>query len=124
MPFQTDSTGGTRGMAKLWHAWMRPTAEYLVQKGYHMPLLLDPEGKPYGQRALTAEDCHQGFTAMWLGVDRDGQRLSWSEKPRAGMRPATPAERYRALLQHEHWATVRGIQLPRNSEFRQIKGSP
>lgn len=109
-------------MTRLWRSWMPATAEYLAQKGYHMPLLLDPGGKPIGQRVVTEEDCHAGFTAMWLGVDRDGQRLSWAVKARPGMRPATPAERYRALLQHEHWAVTRGIRLPKQSEFRKMKG--
>lgn len=98
-------------MARLWRAWMQPTTSYLVQRGYHQALLLDPQGRPYGQRNLTEEDAHQAFTAQWLGVDRAGFRLSWSRTGRPGMRAATARERMTALQRHQAWAQRRGVSL-------------
>ncbi len=102
---------GRWNMARLWRAWMQPTTSYLVERGYHQALVLDPQGRPYGQRNLTEDDAHQAFTAMWLGVDRDGYRLSWSRTGRPGMRAADKRERLIALQRHQAWAQRRGVCL-------------
>lgn len=102
---------GRWNMARLWRAWMQPTTSYLVERGYHMPLVLDPQDRPYGTRSLSEEDAHQAFTAMWLGVDRDGYRLSWSRTGRPGMRAADKRERLIALQRHQAWAQRRGVFL-------------
>lgn len=114
---------GKWGMAKLWRAWMATTADWMARQGATMPLCYDKQGKPYGSRAFNENDAHELFTCQWLGVDRDGTRLSWSKTGRDGMRPATKGERFIAMQKHEAWATERGINLfqPRDSEYADMQ---
>lgn len=118
----TEPTGKW-GMAKVWRKWMSETAEWMARQGATMPLCWK-DGQPYGSRAFNEHDAHELFTAQWLGVDAEGNRLSWSKKGRDGMRPATKSERFHAMQRHESWAVERGIKLfnPRHeNEYRQIE---
>ena len=118
----TEPTGKW-GMARVWRKWMAQTADYMALKGATMPLCWK-DGEPYGLRQFNEYDAHELFTAQWLGVDSDGNRLSWSRKGRDGMRPATKSERFHAMQRHEIWSVERGINLfnPRNeNEYRQLK---
>lgn len=114
---------GKWGMARLWRAWMSTTGDWMAAHGATMPLCLRPNGEQWGSRPFNADDAHELFTARWLGVDADGNRLSWSKQGREGMRAATKGERFLAMQQHEDWATERGIILlnPRDSEYRQLE---
>ena len=95
----------------------------MAANGATMPLCISANGQNYGSRPFNADDAHELFTARWLGVDADGNRLSWSKQGREGMRAATKGERFLAMQQHEDWATERGIILlnPRDSEYRQLE---
>ena len=106
---------GKWGMAKIWRAWMASTAEFMARNGCKMPLMISLDGQAYGERAFNADDAHLLFTHQHLGVDKDGTRLSWSQKGRDGMRAATKGERFHALQQHEIWASERGIILFKTS---------
>ena len=115
---------GKWGMARIWRKWMSETAEWMAANGATMPLCFDKDGKPYGSRAFNESDAHELFTARWLGVDSDGNRLSWSRKGRDGMRPATNAERFHAMQRHENWCVERAIKLfnPRHeNEYRDLE---
>lgn len=118
-----DANTGKWGMARLWRKWMWQTAEFMASRGVTMPLMITAEGKLYGERAFGPEDAHDLFTAQWLGVDKDGQRLSWSRQGRDGMRPATKGERFIAMLKHQDWAIEKGVNLfnPKESEFHTMQ---
>jgi hypothetical protein len=114
---------GKWGMSKLWRAWMAETAKFMASKGCVMPLMIDQHGKHYGERPFNADDAHELFSCKWLGVDKDGKRLSWSRSGHDDMRPATKGERFQAMQRHEAWATEKGIILfkPRDSELCEIE---
>jgi len=114
---------GKWGLAKLWRLWMTPTAKFMRRQGVTMPLYFKANGEPYGSREFTDNDCHEAFTVAWLGVDRDGNRLSWSRSGRDGMRAATKGERFIALQKHDNWAIEKGIMLfkPRDSDYKKLE---
>jgi len=114
---------GKWGMARLWRAWMSSTAVWMVKNGATMPLCLNKAGINYGTRLFNANDAHELFTIKWLLVDGDGTRLSWAKDPHDGMRTATKGERFICMLNHERWATERGIILfkPRDSEYSKLE---
>ena len=120
---EIEQDTGKWGMAKLWRVWMESTCKYMNSAGVRMPLMVKSTGESYGSRGFTPEDCHLLFTSQWLGVDKDGMRLSWSKKGRDGMRAATKGERFHAMLRHEEWALSRGIVLmkPRDSEYWKLE---
>lgn len=102
---------GKWGMARLWRKWMSDTADWMAWQGATMPLAVKPDGTLWGSRPFNANDAHELFCAQWLGVGADGKRLSWAKQAHDGMRPATKAERFFAMLRHEEWCSERGIQL-------------
>jgi hypothetical protein len=113
---------GKWGMARLWRAWMASTAKFMAQNGVTMPLMYDANGNDYGRRLFDANDAHELFTRQWLGVDENGERLSWSKVGNDGMRAANKGERWLAMFKHEQWALERGIILfkPRGSEYEKL----
>lgn len=113
---------GKWGMAKLWRAWMKTTADYMAFRGCIMPLFIKTDGSSYGERPFNKDDAHELFTAQWLGCDENGDRLSWSKKGRNGMRPATKGERFHAMQQHEEWCLSRAIIIikPNDSEYSNL----
>jgi len=120
---KTESANiGKWGMAKLWRSWMTPTTKYLVSNGAKMPLVIKPNGETYGEREFNTDDCHEYFTSLWLGLDKEGTRLSWSKSGRDGRRAATKGERFLAMQKHSEWASERGIILhvPRDSEYSKL----
>lgn len=114
---------GKWGMTRLWRAWMSPTAKCMAGQGITMPLCIAADGTYYGSRPFNEQDAHELFTAKWLGVDGEGNRLSWAKKDHDGKRAANKGERYFALQRHECWASERGITLfkPRDSEYMAIE---
>ena len=112
---------GKWGMARLWRAWMATTAEFMAKNGVTMPLMFDTTGSAYGKRPFNADDAHELFTRQHLGVDDQGNRLSWSKN--GSQRKATKGERFNALQRHEAWASERGIILfkPRGSEYDKLE---
>lgn len=112
---------GKWGMARLWRAWMQSTADFMANNGITMPLMFDANGKAYGKRPFNAQDAHELFTRQHLGVDENGERLSWAKN--GNQRKATKGERFNALQRHEAWASERGIILfkPRGSEYDQLE---
>ena len=112
---------GKWGMARLWRAWMKTTADFMANNGVTMPLMFDVNSKPYGSRPFNADDAHELFTRQHLGTDQDGNRLSWAKS--GDHRKATKAERFHAMQKHEAWASERGIILfkPRDSEYVEME---
>ena len=102
---------------------MERTAVWMAANGATMPLLINAKGEYYGSRKFNKYDAHDCFTSQWLGLDENGNRLSWAKQPHDGMVPANKSQRYTAMLRHENWATERGIKLmvPRDSEYMQLK---
>lgn len=118
----TESSGtGKWGMARLWRAWMKTTADFMADNGATMPLMIDKSGKPYGSRRFNAQDAHELFTAQWLGLNEKGERMSWQKKE--GVNVADKGQRFLAMLKHEQWCIEKGINLmqPRDSEFYDLK---
>lgn len=117
-----DPRIGKWGMTRLWRMWMATTAEWMARRGATMPLCMKG-GVPWGSRPFNKDDAHEAFTIQWLGVDENGERLSWSKSGKDGRRAATKGERFIALQKHEAWASERGITLfqPRDSEYRQLQ---
>ena len=118
-----DPSIGKWGMAKLWRMWMSETAKFMAANGSVMPLMIGKDGKWFGDRPFDSNDAHELFTRQWLGIDGEGKRLSWAKDDRDGMRKATKAERYIAMMKHEDWCVEKGIILmvPRESEYFQTK---
>jgi len=118
-----DPHTGKWGMARLWRAWMSSTAKFMASNGCVMPLMLKEDGVSYGTRPFNKSDAHELFTSQWLGNDKDGTRLSWAKEGHDGMRAATKAERFFAMIKHEQWALEKGITLfkPRDSEYSQLE---
>lgn len=112
---------GKWGMARLWRAWMKSTADFMAANGVTMPLMFKVSGEPYGKRKFNEQDAHELFTRLHLGVDESGERLSWAKN--GSHRKATKGERFNALQRHEAWASERGIILfkPRGSEYEQLE---
>ena len=113
---------GKWSMTRLWRSWMGTTAEHMAKKGITMPLMTLPDGTPFGTRPFKPDDAHELFTIKWLGVDADGNRLSWSRSGREGMKPANKGERLHAMNRHDAWCAERGIMLihPNDSEYTQL----
>lgn len=113
---------GKWGMARLWRAWMKTTAEWMASRGAKMPLSFRGDGSWCGERPFNQYDAHELFTAKWLCLNGSGERLSWSKNGRDGMRAATKGERFFAMQRHEEWSTNKGIMLfiPRDSEYKRI----
>lgn len=107
---------GNWSMSKLWRSWMASTAEFMAANGVTMPLMINPKGEHYGKRPFNADDAHELFTAQWLGVDAQGNRLSWAK---SGDNIADKGQRFNAMLKHEQYMTERGIKhmIPRESEY-------
>ena len=118
-----NASTGNWSLARLWRAWMSTTAEFMAANGCKMPLMIDKEGKPYGERPFDANDAHELFTNNWLGTDESGKRLSWSKSGRDDMRAATKGERFHALQKHENWCLEKGITLinPIDSQYRELQ---
>lgn len=114
---------GKWGMARLWRTWMMSTGLWMAERGSIMPLMIKLDGTWFGERPFSPDDAHELFTHTWLGVDEDGNRLSWSKSGRDGMRPATKGERFIAMQRHEAWALEKGIILvkPRDSEYSRLE---
>lgn len=118
----TESSGnGKWGMARLWYKWMQITADYMAVNGCTMPMMIDKQGKPYGTRPFNEKDAHELFTSQWLGLDSNGNRMSWRKSEGANV--ADKGQRFIAMLRHEQWCLEKGIQLPqpRNSELHDLK---
>lgn len=118
-----DPKIGKWGMARLWRSWMAKTAQFMAGNGSKMPLYIKSDGSHYGSRAFNNEDAHELFTAQWLGVDAEGNRLSWAKKSHDGKRAATKGERFNAMLKHEAFCVEKGIFLltPKDSDFFKLK---
>jgi hypothetical protein len=112
---------GKWGLARLWRAWMATTAKFMTGNGARMPLMTKDDGTWYGSRPFNSDDAHELFTRQWLGVDENGERLSWAKS--GEQRKATKGERFNALRQHENWCVEKGITLfkPRESEYVQLQ---
>lgn len=113
---------GKWGMARLWYAWMSTTAKFMANNGAKMPLMIKADGSSYGERAFNSQDAHELFTSHYLGLDKDGHRLSWSKAGSEDSRPATKGERFNALRKHSDWCLEKGILLftPRDSEYEKL----
>ena len=112
---------GKWGLARLWRAWMATTAKFMAGNGAKMPLMTKDDGTWYGSRPFDSNDAHELFTRQWLGVDKDGERLSWAKSGK--QRKATKGERFDALRKHENWCIEKGITLfkPRESEYDKLQ---
>ena len=119
----SNPNGHKWSMAKLFRMWMPPTAKSMRGQGCSMPLCYDKNGEPYGKRAFNKDDAYELFTALHGGVDKNGNRLSWTKKGRDDLRPATNGERFDMLRKHEQWASDRGVILmvPRDSEYWKLQ---
>lgn len=114
---------GKWGMARLWRSWMKITADYMAANGAKMPLMTREDGSWYGSRPFNEKDAHELFTAQWLGVDENGNRLSW--KKSEGENVADKGQRFIAMMRHQDWCIEKGIALPkpRNSELHELEQS-
>lgn len=118
----TESSGnGKWGMARLWRKWMQETADCMAANGVTMPLMIGKGGQFYGKRKFNSQDAHELFTSQHLGLNENGERLSWAKSEGANV--ADKGQRFMAMLKHEEWCQSRGINLtqPRNSELHELK---
>ena len=121
----TTKSNGTLPMLKLWRMWMSQIADFMNKRGRRMPLYMDEDGNPKGERLMTGDDCHHAYTHLAMGCDEEGVRLSWamSDSGSSGGRLATTGERLRAMDVIWQWAMGEGIPLvnPENSEYRKLQ---
>ena len=113
---ETDEGIGKWGMSRLWRSWMGVTAQFMAAHGITQPLMIKANGEHYGVRPFKKEDAHELFTSQWLGLDANGNRLSWS---RSSDNRADKGQRFSAMLKHEQYMSERGIKylIPRSSEY-------
>ena len=118
-----DDTGSVN-MLRTWRGWMNETATAMNHWGCTMPLYVDSDGLPHGKRPYTGNDAHEQFTSVYLGVDENGARKSWtlSRKP-DGTVLASIGDRLWAMDTHLAWCAEKGVKLtiPRKSEYRKLK---
>ena len=121
----TTKNNGTLPMLKLWRMWMSQISDFMNKRGRRMPLYMDENGNPKGERLMTGDDCHHAYTHLAMGCDEKGVRLSWamSDGGSSGGRLATTGERLRAMDVIWQWAMGEGIPLvnPENSEYRKLQ---
>lgn len=111
---------GKWGMSRLWRSWMSVVASYMAQNGAKMPLMIAKDGSHYGSRPFNAQDAHELFTAQFLGLNENGERLSWRRSD--GEDVADKGQRFVAMLKLQTWCIDKGINLPmpRESEFHDL----
>jgi len=116
-----DESVGTIPMLRTWRKWMQETATAMCHHGCTMPLYIDSKGIPHGKRPYNADDAHEQFTSVYLGVDEEGRRKSWSMTSDDSEVQASMGDRLHAMQTHQEWCMEKGIKLtiPRNSEYRQ-----
>lgn len=114
---------GKWGMARLWRKWMATTADFMSERGVTVDIK-NSDGVIIFSKPFTGEDAHDLFTKHHLGVDENGNRLSWrkSSSKSDESRTATKGERFNALRKHESWCIEKGIILfkPRDSEYEKL----
>lgn len=74
----TQKSNGTIPMLKVWRMWMQDIAAYKASRGSVMPLYIDEQGNPIGERKFNADDAHEAYTYLCLGCDERGVRYSWA----------------------------------------------
>jgi len=113
---------GKWGMARLWRAWMKTTADHMADKGITMPHYQKVNGENVGVRPFDFNDAHELFTSRFM-MGADGVRLSWSKSGSDTARAATKGERFHALRQHHEYCTGLNIILfnPKDSEYAQLE---
>lgn len=114
-----DEFAGTIPMLRTWRKWMQETATAMCHYGCTMPLFVDSKGVPHGTRPYSAEDAHIQFTSVYLGVDEQGRRKSWSMSESMEEVQASAGDRLWAMDQHLQWCAEKGIKLtiPVKSEY-------
>lgn len=115
---------GSINMLRTWRGWMKETAIWMQHRGCTMPLFVDSKGNPHGSRPYNEKDAHEQFTSLYLGIDEQGRRKSWSmEKNDPASVQASIGDRLWAMDQHLAWCTDKGVKLtiPRKSEYRKLK---
>jgi hypothetical protein len=112
---------GTDTMLRTWRGWMAQIAEYMAANGATMPLW-HKAGKPYGTRPFNADDAHEAFTTLLLGVDDNDKRYSWSMSKNGGNK-APKGKRLYAMEKMQAWALEKGVTLRtrENSEFMKLR---
>ena len=115
---------GSIPMLRTWRGWMNETATFMAWRGCKMPLYIDSTGTPQGSRIFNADDAHEMFTRLWLGVDEKGNRYSWamrSKDPEVVVAPKS--RRLFAMDKHLEWSIEKGITLtiPRHGEYADLK---
>lgn len=115
-----DESAGTVPMLRTWYKWMDETAREMARRGCTMPLFVDSRGRTRGSRPFKKEDAHDLFTSMYLGVDEQGRRKSWTMSDNENEVQASMEDRLWAMDRHLEWCAERGIKLtiPRNSEYQ------
>lgn len=122
MIVNTQQAGiGKWGMAKLWRKWMATTAKFMSSRGVTVDVK-NSDGVIILSKEFTGDDAHELFTKHHLGLDENGNRLSWSKSGNDKSRAATKGERFHAMRKHENWCLDKGITLfkPRDCEYEQI----
>ena len=114
---------GKWGMSRLWRQWMNTTAIFMASNGCTMPHYQTKDGDMVGTRPFNENDAHELFTSRWMGLDNQGNRLSWAKKDSDGKKAALKGERFQAMRKHDEWAIEKGIVLmqPRGSEYEQLQ---
>ncbi len=124
MIVSTQQAGtGKWGMARLWRKWMATTAKFMSSRGVTVDIK-NSEGVIIFQKPFNGEDAHELFTGHHLGLDENGNRLSWRKSSNKDdeSRTATKGERFNALRKHENWCLDKGIILfkPRDCEYEKL----
>ena len=119
-----DIEPGSVNMLRTWRLWMSETAVLMRHHGCSMPLYIDAQGNPKGKRQYSADDAHEQFTSIYLGVDEKGTRKTWTlSKSDSGSIQASVGDRLHAMDVHLAWCTDKGwkLTIPHNSEYRKLK---
>lgn len=117
----TKKSNGTLPLDRHWRALMPQVASLMQSYGVTMRFQ-SPKGVGTFERAFNEDDAHELFTSMFMPVDDNGRRKSWSKSGRDGMESADTGERVHAMERLYQYWLERGHSLERNmnSEYEEL----
>ena len=118
----TKKSNGTLPLDRHWRALMPQVASLMRSYGVTMRFQ-SKKGLGGFERPFNEDDAHELFTSMFMPVDANGRRKSWSKSGRDGMEPPDTGERVHAMGRlYQYWLD-KGHSLERNmnSEYEKLQ---
>lgn len=120
---KANTKTGSWPMLKTWYMWQAEIARHLAHNGRTVPIYYDERGNPIGSRPFDERDAHAAFTYMFLGMDNDGNRLSWKLDSDGGENVATKERRLLAMDKFVQYCAEQlvPITIPNQGDYHDYK---